>query len=200
ARGAVIDAGVRIESGAYIGGGAIIGANTIVGPNAFIDNATIGTDCVIYNNASIGKDGFGYTRQDGKNIFMPHAGRVVLGDRVAVGAMSCIDRGLLTDTKIGDGTKIDNLVQVAHGVVIGCECFLAALTGLAGGVVIGDRAVLGGNVGLANGVHIGEDAEIAAKSGLFRNVPAGEKVLGYPATNAMEYMRMHAWLRAQVKK
>jgi len=199
-KGAVIEPGVRIESGAFIGGSAVIGANTIVGANAFIDNATIGTDCVIYNNASIGKDGFGYTRQDGKNVFMPHAGRVVLGDRVAVGACSCIDRGLIADTIIGEGTKIDNLVQVAHGVIIGRECFLAAGTGIAGGVVAGDRVMFGGNAGISNGVKVGDDAEIAAKSGVFKNIPAGERIFGYPGINAMESMRMFAWTRKQVKR
>lgn len=197
-QGAVIEPGVRIESGAFIGPAAVIGANTVIGANAFIDNATIGANCTIHNNASIGKDGFGYTRQDGRNVFMPHAGRVVLGDRVSVGACSCIDRGLMADTKIGEGTKIDNLVQVAHGVIIGRECFLAAGTGIAGGVVAGDRVMFGGHVGISNGVQIGDDAEIGANSGVFRHIKAGEKILGYPATGAMECMRMFAWTRKQV--
>jgi UDP-3-O-[3-hydroxymyristoyl] glucosamine N-acyltransferase len=198
-RGASIEENVQIGSGAYIGRNCRIGKNTIVHPNAVIENATIGDDCIIHNGASIGKDGFGYTRQDGRNVFIPHAGRVVIGNRVSIGANSCVDRGALTDTRIGDGTKIDNLVQIAHGVIIGRECFAASGVGIAGGSVIGDRVMLGGNVGVSNGVHIGDDAEIGAKSGLLRNVPAGERWFGYPALPATESMRMVAWLRKNAK-
>jgi UDP-3-O-[3-hydroxymyristoyl] glucosamine N-acyltransferase len=199
-KSAVIEPGVKIHSGAFIGRGVTLGANTVVHSGACIENATLGADCVVHSGAVIGKDGFGYTRQDGKNVFIPHVGRVLIGDRVSVGANSCIDRGALTDTRIGDGTKIDNLVQIAHGVIVGKECFLAAGVGLAGGVVIGDRALLGGHVGLANGVNVGDDAEIGANSGVFRNIPAGERHMGYPAMPGMEFMRTHAWLKKQVKK
>lgn len=198
-RGAVIESDVKIYPGAYIGRNVTLGRGTIVHSGAHIENATIGAECVIHNGASIGKDGFGFTRQNGKNVFIPHVGRVLIGDRVSVGANSCIDRGAMTDTVIGDGTKIDNLVQVAHGVVIGKECFLAGQVGIAGGCVIGDRALLGGQVGLANGVHVGDDAEIGAHSGVFRNVPAGERYMGYPAGPGTEMMRHYAWLRKNTK-
>ncbi len=198
-RGAVIEADVKIYPGAYIGANVVIGRGTIVHHNAHIVNATIGSDCVIHSGAVIGKDGFGYTRQNGTNVFIPHTGRVILGDRVSVGANTCIDRGAMTDTRVGNGTKIDNLCQIAHGVVIGNECFLASGVGLAGGTVIGDRALLGGHVGVANGVHIGNDAEVGAQSGVFRNIPDGERHMGYPATAGMEFMRTHAWLRKQIK-
>ena len=199
-RGAVIEEDVQIMSGAYIGRNCVVGKNTIIHPNAVIENATIGADCVIYGGACVGKDGFGYTRQDGKNVFIPHAGRVVVGNRVSIGANSCVDRGVLTDTKIGDGTKIDNLVQIAHGVVIGEECFAAAGVGIAGGAVIGDRVLIGGHVGISNKVNVGSDAEIGAQSGLNRNVPAGEKWFGYPACPAIENLRMVVWLRKQALK
>lgn len=198
-RGAVIEPNVKIESGAFIGGAAQIGANTAIGANAFIDNATLGADCVVQAGACIGKDGFGFTRQEGRNVFIQHAGRAVLGDRVSVGANSCIDRGLMADTVIGEGTKIDNLVQVAHGVIIGRECFLAAGVGIAGGVVAGDRVMFGGHVGISNKVQIGDDAEIGANSGVFRNIGAGERAAGYPATNAFEWMKMFAWTKKQMK-
>lgn len=197
--GAVIEPEVKIYPSAFIGKNVTLGRGTIVHSGAHIENATIGEDCVIYPNAVIGKDGFGYTRQDGKNIFIPHVGRVIIGNRVSVGSNSCIDRGAMTDTKIGDGTKIDNLCQIAHGVVVGCECFLASGVGLAGGVVIGDRVLLGGHVGVANGVKIDDDAEVGANSGVFRNIAAGEKHLGYPAVPGMEFMRMHAWVKNQIK-
>lgn len=197
--GAVIESDVKIYPGAYIGRNVTLGRGTIVQTCAHIENATIGAECVINAGAVIGKDGFGYTRQNGHNVFIPHTGRVILGDRVSVGANTCIDRGAMTDTRVGDGTKIDNLCQIAHGVVIGCECFLASGVGLAGGVVVGDRALLGGHVGVANGVKIGNDAEVGANSGVFRNVPDGQKHMGYPAGPGTEFMRHYAWIRKHVK-
>lgn len=199
-RGAVIEADVKIYPGAYIGRNVTIGRGTIVQTGAHIENATIGAECVINAGAVIGKDGFGYTRQNGHNVFIPHTGRVILGDRVSVGANTCVDRGAMTDTRVGDGTKIDNLCQIAHGVVIGCECFLASGVGLAGGVVVGDRALLGGHVGVANGVKIGNDAEVGANSGVFRNVPDGQRHMGYPAGPGIEFMRHYAWIRKHVKE
>ena len=199
-KGAVLEPGVKVYPGAYVGKNVKLGRNTIVYGGSHIENADIGEDCIIYPNAVIGKDGFGYTRQNGKNIFIPHVGRVVIGNRVSVGSNSCIDRGVMTDTRIGDGTKIDNLCQIAHGVVVGQECFLASGVGLAGGVVVGDRALLGGHVGVANGIKIGNDAEVGANSGVFRNIPDGERHIGYPASNGTEFMRTHAWLKKQVRK
>ncbi len=198
-RGAILEPDVKIHQNAFIGKNVTLGARTVVHSGAHIENATIGEDCVIHANAVIGKDGFGYTRQDGKNVFIPHVGRVVIGNRVSIGACSCIDRGAMTDTTIGNGTKIDNLVQIAHGVVVGQECFLAAQVGLAGGVVVGDRVLLGGQVGIANGLKIGDDVEMGAHSGVFRSVPAGERWLGYPAGPGTEFMRHYAWLRKQTK-
>ena len=198
-RGAVIEPGVQIGPNAFIGCGVILGANTIVHAGAHIENATIGADCVIYSGAVVGKDGFGFTRQNGENVFIPHAGRVILSDRVSVGANTCIDRGMMNDTRIGTGTKIDNLCQVAHGVIIGCECFLAAGTGIAGGVVVGDRVMFGGHSGVANKIKIGDDAGVGAHSGVFRDVKAGEKILGYPATTAIECFRMMAWTKNQMR-
>ena len=199
-RGAVIEPEVKISPYAYIGRNVVLGRGTIVHSGAHIENATIGADCIINSGAVIGKDGFGYTRQNGKNIFIPHVGRVVIGERVSVGANTCIDRGAMTDTRIGDGTKIDNLCQIAHGVVIGSECFLASGVGIAGGVVVGDRALLGGHVGVANGVKIGDDASVGANSGVFRNIPNGESHMGYPAGPGTEFMRHYAWIRKNVKK
>ncbi|MDR0967289.1 MAG: UDP-3-O-(3-hydroxymyristoyl)glucosamine N-acyltransferase [Rickettsiales bacterium] len=199
-RDAVLEEGVKIYPNAFIGRGVVLGKNTIVHAGAHIENATIGADCVIYSGAVVGKDGFGFTRQNGKNEFIPHMGRVTLGNRVSVGANSCIDRGMMTDTIVGDGTKIDNLCQIAHGVVIGKECFLAGGVGIAGGVKIGDRAMLAGHVGIANGVKIGNDAEVGANSGVFRDVADGTRAMGYPATPGNEFMRMHATLKKLIKK
>ena len=199
-RGSVIEADVKIYPNVFIGRNVTIGRGTVVKSGAHIENATIGSDCVINANAVIGKDGFGYTRQDGHNVFIPHVGRVVLGDRVSVGANTCIDRGAMTDTRVGDGTKIDNLCQIAHGVVVGSECFLAAGVGLAGGTVIGDRTLLGGHVGVANGVHIGNDVEVGAQSGVLSNIPDKDRQLGYPASSGLEFLRMYTWVKNNYKK
>lgn len=199
-RGAVIEPDVKIYPNAFIGRNVVLGRGTVVQTGAHIENATIGADCVINANAVIGKDGFGYTRQNGKNVFIPHVGRVVIGDRVSIGANTCVDRGAMTDTRIGNGTKVDNLCQIAHGVVIGEECFIASGAGLAGGVVVGDRALLGGHVGIANGVKIGNDASVGANSGVFRNIPDGQSHMGYPAGPGTEFMRHYAWLKKHSKQ
>ena len=133
-------------------------------------------------------------------MFIPHTGRVVLGNRVSVGSNTCIDRGAMTDTIIGDGTKIDNLCQIAHGVVIGQECFLAAGVGIAGGAVIGNRVLLAGQVGVPNGIHIGDDVEVGAKSGVFRNIPNGERWMGMPAGPGIEFFRHYAWVKKNMGK
>ena len=199
-RGAVIEEGVKIYPGAFIGRNVVLGANTIVQTGAHIENATIGSDCVINANAVIGKDGFGYTRQDGKNVFIPHVGRVILGNRVSVGACTCIDRGAMTDTVVGEGTKVDNLCQIAHGVVIGKECFLASGVGIAGGAVIGNQVLIGGHTGISNGVHIGNNTEIGATSAVFRDIPDGEKWMGNPAGPGIEFFRHYACIKKQIKK
>ena len=199
-KGAVLEEGVKIYPGAFIGRNVVLGANTVVYSGAHIENATIGSDCVINANAVIGKNGFGYTRQNGKNVFIPHTGRVVLGNRVSVGSNTCIDRGAMTDTIVGEGTKIDNLCQIAHGVVIGKECFLAAGVGIAGGTTIGDRSLLGGHVGISNGLKIGDDVEIGANSGVFRSIPNGEKWMGMPAWPGIEFFRNYAWVKKQMEK
>lgn len=199
-RGAVIEADVKIYPNAFIGRNVTLGRGTIVQSGAHIENATIGAECVINSNAVIGKDGFGYTRQDGHNVFIPHVGRVILGDRVSVGANTCIDRGVMTDTRVGDGTKIDNLCQIAHGVIVGSECFLAAGVGLAGGTVVGDRTLLGGHVGVTNGVRIGNDVEVGAQSGILRDIPDGDRQMGFPASSGMEFLRMYAWVKNNYNK
>jgi len=198
--GCFIDADVEIESSAYIGGRSVIGRGTIIRPFAYVTNTTCGADCEIQNGASVGKHGFGYSIVDGKNIPIPHLGRVVLGDRVDIGANSCVDRGVMADTVIGDGTKIDNLVQVGHNVKFGKECFAAGQSGFAGGAIIGDRVKFGGNSGVTNGVIVGDDCEIGAKTAVTKSIAPGSKVLGFPAVDANEFLRMHVFLKKAVKK
>ncbi len=188
-RGAVLEPNVKIYPGAFIGRNVVLGSGTVVYSGAHIENATIGSDCVINANAVIGKDGFGFTRQNGHNVFIPHAGRVVLGNNVWIGANTCIDRGMMADTMVGDDTKIDNLCQLGHNVVIGKEGFIASGCGLAGGVVIGDYVMMGGQTGVANGVHIGNYAQIGAKSGVNNNIGDKGVWMGYPAVPLREFLR-----------
>lgn len=198
--GAVIEPNVSIGANCFVGRHVSLGDGTVLYPNVYVANATIGKDCVFYPGVVIGKEGFGYTIENGKNVPVPHSGKVIIGERVALGANTCVDRGALSDTIIGEGTKIDNLVQVAHGVVIGSECFIASQSGMAGGAVVGNRVFVGGQVGIANKVNIGDDARLGAQSGIMKDVPAGAKYMGYPAVEGGDFMRQTAWVRIQSKK
>ncbi|MDR0448976.1 MAG: UDP-3-O-(3-hydroxymyristoyl)glucosamine N-acyltransferase [Rickettsiales bacterium] len=198
--GCAIEPDVEIESCAYIGGRSIIGRGTTIGPNAYVANTTCGADCEIANGASIGKHGFGYSIVDGKNMPIPHLGRVVLGDRIDVGANSVVDRGVMADTILGSGTKLDSLVMVGHNVVFGEECFAAGQSGFAGGTIVGSRAKFGGQAGAVNKISVGDDAEIGTNSCPTKDVPAGSKMLGFPAVPANDFLRMQAFLRRSIKQ
>jgi UDP-3-O-[3-hydroxymyristoyl] glucosamine N-acyltransferase len=211
---AVLEAGVLVSAGAVIGGGVTIGTGTIIGPNAVISagcqigrdcsigagatvsNALIGDRVVLHPGARIGQDGFGFVPGKSGLEKMPHIGRVIIQDDVEIGANSAIDRGMLDDTCIGQGTKIDNLVQIAHNVRIGRNCVIAGLCGLSGSVTLGDWVMLGGAAGIADHVTIGDAAQIAARSGVMNDVPAGEKWAGAPAQPLREFFREVAAVRA----
>ena len=213
-----LEPGVRLGAGAVVGPGAAVGAGTEVGPHAVIGpgvqigrHARIGAHAVIgcaligdrvriLAGAVVGEAGFGVAGSREGAVDMPQLGRVILQDGVTVGANSCIDRGAYDDTVIGENTKIDNLVQVAHNVVIGRSCVLAAHTGISGSVTVGDGVAFGGRAGIADHVDIGAGAKIAAASGVMKDVPAGEVWGGSPARSLRKWMRETAWLAAQVKK
>ncbi|MDR2685381.1 MAG: UDP-3-O-(3-hydroxymyristoyl)glucosamine N-acyltransferase [Rickettsiales bacterium] len=197
--GCIIGENVEIESCAYVGGLSTIGRGSRIRPNASVMHTTCGSDCDIQNGACVGKSGFGYSIVAGKNTPIPHLGRVVLGDRVDVGANSCIDRGVMADTIIGDGTKLDNLVQVGHNVKIGKECFLAGQSGFAGGCELGDRVKIGGQSGIVNKANIGDGAEVASFTGVTKNFPAGSKAMGFPAVEGNDFLRMHIFLKNSIK-
>ena len=206
--GAVICAGAVIGAEAAVGRGTVIGHNAVIGPGCQIgrdcdigpcvsvSNALIGNNVTLHAGARIGQDGFGFVAGATGLEKMPHIGRVIIQDHVEIGANSAIDRGMLDDTIIGEGTKIDNLVQIAHNVRIGRHCVIAALSGVSGSVTIGDWVMLGGSVGLADHVRIGDRVQIAARSGVMHDIPAGEKWAGSPALPFRDHFREVSALRA----
>ena len=154
-----------------------------------------GNKVIIHAGARIGQDGFGFTAGASGPERIPQIGRVVIQDNVEIGANSTIDRGAMADTVIGENTKIDNLVQIAHNVRIGRNCLIAALAGISGSVTVEDNVVMGGAVGIADHLTIGAGAQLAARSGVMNNVPAGEVWAGVPAEPMAAAMRSIALLR-----
>jgi UDP-3-O-[3-hydroxymyristoyl] glucosamine N-acyltransferase len=189
----LIDPAAVIGPNAEIGAGTIIGAGSVIGPevrigracaigaSATVINALIGDRVIIHSGCRIGQDGFGYLMGAKGHQKVPQVGRVVIQDDVEIGANTTIDRGASRDTVIGEGSKIDNLVQVGHNVVIGRNCVIVAQTGLSGSTTLGDHVVLGARVGTNNHVSIGEGAQIAAISIVNDDVPPGARWGGTPA-------------------
>ena len=198
--GVQLNSGVRIGAHVFVGPGVAIGDNTVIEAGSSISNAVIGKNCRILSGARIGQAGFGFVESPEGLYRVPQLGRVMIHDEVEIGANSCIDRGALGDTVIGQGTKIDNLVQIAHNVRIGRHCVLAAQTGISGSCVIGDGVFMGGQVGLSDHLTIGDGAQIAAGSGLMRDVPPGERWGGAPARTVREWLRETAALSKLAKK
>ena len=209
--GAVIEAGAVIGPGVVIGRGTIIAPNAVIGrncqigrggfigPNASVQYALIGDRVIIHAGVRIGEDGFGYVPGRKGPEKVPQIGRVVIQDDVEIGANSTIDRGALEDTVIGEGTKIDNLVQIGHNCRIGRGCIVAGHCGLSGSVTLGDYAMLGGRVGVADHVTIGAGAQVAGASGVISDMPAGARWAGYPAQPVKAHFREIAVLRDLVR-
>lgn len=196
--GAAIGAGTTIGPGAAIGPGVQIGENSVIGANVCVRCALVGNNVKLYSGASIGEAGFGVTVGPEGAEDVPQWGRVIIQDHVTVGANTCIDRGAFSDTIIGERTKIDNLVQIAHNVVVGRNVMMASFTGISGTTQVGDNVVMGGRVGIADHVHIGAGARLAASSGIFRDIPAGETWGGVPAKPLRQYLREIAWIQKQI--
>ena len=208
-----IEPGVRIEPGAVIGREAWIGAGSVIaagavvgyrvtvgrdryiGPNASVIHALIGDRVIIHGGVRIGQDGFGFAMGAGGHLKVPQIGRVIVQSDVEIGANSAIDRGALKDTVIGEGTKIDNLVQIGHNVVIGRHCVIVGQVGIAGSATLEDYVVIGGQGGVAGHITIGMGAQIAGASHAKDSVPAGMRMIGTPARPLREWAREQLLLR-----
>ncbi|MGB7288346.1 MAG: UDP-3-O-(3-hydroxymyristoyl)glucosamine N-acyltransferase [Salaquimonas sp.] len=203
--GAVIGKGVAIGRGsvvlanAVIGQGVQIGRNTVIGPGASIANAFIGDNVIIHTGVRIGQDGFGFAMGPGGHQKVAQIGRVIIQDKVEVGANSTIDRGSNRDTVIGEGTKIDNLVQIGHNVVIGRHCVIVGLAGIAGSATLEDYVVIAGQVGVGGHTKVGQGAQIGGGAGTHTDIEAGAKVIGYPAIPIKDWVKMNMKLKALIQ-
>lgn len=179
--------------GAYVGARARIGARTVLHPNvSVLHDCIVGNDVIVHAGTVIGSDGFGYVRDGGRSLKIPQIGIVQIDDGVEIGANNCIDRAALGRTWVQQGVKTDNLVQIAHNVVIGEGSLVVALTGISGSVKIGRGVILGGQVGIADHVEIGDGAMVGSQSGIMRSIEPGEAVTGSPAMPHRQFMRIAA--------
>jgi UDP-3-O-[3-hydroxymyristoyl] glucosamine N-acyltransferase len=204
---AKLEAGVAVDPGAVIGAGAQIGAHSVIcanaiigpgvtigrdsaiGPNCSITHTHIGNRVIIHSGCNIGQDGYGFAMSPQGHLKVPQVGRVIIQDDVEIGAGTCVDRGMNRDTMIGEGTKIDNQVQVGHNVVIGRHCIIVAQVALAGSCKLEDFVVIGGQAGVIGHATVGMGAQIAATSSVARDVPRGERWGGTPAKPIRELFR-----------
>ena len=205
--GVSIGPGVVLGIGCVVGDGVIIGANCVVGdgveigaqsqlrPNATLCAGTrLGERVILHSGVVLGSDGFGYVYRDNQHQRIPHVGRCVIENDVEIGANTTIDRGSISDTVIGAGTKIDNLVQIGHNVRVGRLCLIMAQVGVSGSVTVEDGAILAGQAGVGGHTTIGRGARIGGQAGVFGDVPAGETWSGYPARPHKESLRAQAAL------
>ena len=217
---AIIGLGTKIGAGSYIGPNVQLGENITIYPNATIlDECTIGkntviwsgavirerchigNDCIIHPNATIGADGFGFRPCPERGLVkIPQIGNVILGNGVEIGANSCVDRGKFSSTVLGDGCKIDNLIQIGHNSKLGRFCIMAGQSGLAGSVTLGNGVIIGGSASITDHVTIGDGAIIGGGSGVTKDVPAGKTLLGYPAIEARDTLKQWAILKRLVNE
>jgi UDP-3-O-[3-hydroxymyristoyl] glucosamine N-acyltransferase len=193
----VIDDGVEIGQNSIVANNCKIGENSKIGANCRLDsnvviyhNCLLGKNVVIQANTTVGSAGFGYSFIEGEHRLIPHNGGVIIEDFVEIGANCCVDRAKFDNTIIGEGTKIDNLVQIAHNVVIGKRCLIAAQTAIGGSCKLGHGVILGGQVGLRDNIEIGDGVKIAAQSGVGQSVADGKTMFGSPALEKKEEFRI----------
>lgn len=193
--GAVVGPGAEIGRGTVIGAGAVIGPSVrigrdcSIGPQATVQHALLGNRVILHPGVRVGQDGYGYALGQGRHIKVPQIGRVVIQDDVEIGANTTIDRGTTRDTVIGEGTKIDNLVQIAHNVVVGRHCIIVSQVGISGSTTLEDYVVLAGQVGVIGHVRIGRGSQIAGDSNVNCDVPPGSRWGGTPAKPVREWFR-----------
>ncbi|WP_343562792.1 UDP-3-O-(3-hydroxymyristoyl)glucosamine N-acyltransferase [Kiloniella sp. b19] len=209
--GCEIAAGAVIEEGAVLGKACVVGANavvarnvevgsgTVIGPNASLEYCRVGSGCQIHAGARIGTRGFGFTMDPDGFLDVPQIGLVLIGDGVEVGANTTIDRGAGPDTIIGDGTRIDNQVQVGHNAKVGRNCVLVAQVGVAGSAELGDFVVMAAKSGVAGHIKIGTGSQVAAKSGVMKSIAPGQKIGGHPAIPLRDWLKQSAYLNKLVK-
>ncbi len=193
---AAIGAGSIIGAGVRVGRGVTVGCSVRLYPNVVLyEHVRIGDEAIVHSGAVIGADGFGYVTADDTHHKMPQVGGVVIGRQVEIGANSTIDRGTISDTIIGDGTKIDNLVHIAHNVKVGRGCLFAGEVGIAGSTEIGDFVTLAGQVGVVDHVTIGDRVVVASKSAVMQSIPAGQFHAGIPAGKQKDWLRQAAAIK-----
>ncbi|NMA98128.1 MAG: UDP-3-O-(3-hydroxymyristoyl)glucosamine N-acyltransferase [Phyllobacteriaceae bacterium] len=197
----VVGPGVEIGRGTVIGAntvisaGVTIGRNCVIGANCTIDCAHLGNDVVLHAGVRVGTEGFGWLDHGRGNQKIPQLGRVIIQDRVEIGANSTIDRGALGDTVIGDGTKVDNLVQIGHNCRIGRNCLIAAMSGLSGSTIVEDGVLMGGGVGTSGHLRIGAGSVVHGRAAVTKDWPAGSKLAGAPAQDIRDFWREIAVMR-----
>jgi UDP-3-O-[3-hydroxymyristoyl] glucosamine N-acyltransferase len=222
---AVIDASVvigkcsRVGAGCYLGPNVILADNVTIYPNVTIlddssigentviwsgtiirERTIIGSDCILHPNCTIGADGFGFRPDPQRGLVkIPQIGNVIIGNNVEVGANSCVDRGKFSSTILGDGCKIDNLVQIGHNSKLGKFCIMAGNSGLAGSVTLGNGVIIGGSASIKDHTTIGDGAIVGAGSGVTGDIAAGKVMLGYPAVEARDALKQWAILKRMVK-
>ncbi len=190
----------RIGAGAVLGESVVLGADCRIGEHVSLSHALLGDRVVVYPGARIGQDGFGFAMDRGAFLSVPQLGRVILEDDVEVGANTTIDRGSLHDTRIGAGSRLDNLVQIGHNVRLGRGCVIVALAGISGSTILEDHVMVAGQAGFAGHLRIGRRARIGAQAGVMSDVAEGADVVGSPAQPAREFFRHVAVLRRLVRE
>lgn len=191
-----VEAGAVLHAGVVVGRGCRIGRDSVLHPRVVLyDGTELGARVTVHAGAVLGADGFGYAEHGGALVKVPQVGRVVVEDDVEIGANTTIDRATLEETRIGAGSKLDNLVQVGHNVRLGKGCVLCGQAGIAGSTRLGDGVVLAGQAGVAGHLEVGSGVQVAAKSALLQSAPAGAKMAGIPAVALSEWRRQSARLQ-----